>query len=70
MARVVLAFHLAAIAHNLSAGTVVITGAAIGVENFFQRIKRWRRTGTRYDKLALHFLAFVQLAAVIDWIIS
>lgn len=38
------------------------------VENFFQRIKRLRRIGTRYEKLAKHFLAFVQLAAVLDWL--
>jgi transposase len=38
------------------------------VENFFQRIKRWRRIGTRYDKLATCFLSFVQLAAILDWI--
>ena len=38
------------------------------VENFFQRIKRFRRIGTRYEKLDLHFLAFVHLAAVIDWL--
>ena len=38
------------------------------VENFFQRIKRFRRIGTRYEKLDLHFLAFVHLAAIIDWL--
>jgi transposase len=38
------------------------------VENFFQRIKRFRRIGTRYEKLALNFLGFVHLAAVIDWL--
>ncbi len=38
------------------------------VENFFQRIKRLRRVGTRYEKLALHFLGFVQLAAILDWL--
>jgi len=38
------------------------------VENFFQRIKRLRRVSTRYEKLSLHFLAFVQLAAVLDWL--
>lgn len=38
------------------------------VENFFCRIKRFRRIGTRYDKLAETFLGFVQLAAVIDWL--
>lgn len=38
------------------------------VENFFCRIKRHRRISTRYDKLAATFLAFVQLAAVLDWL--
>jgi transposase len=32
------------------------------VENFFQRIKRYRRVATRYDKLAETFLGFVCLA--------
>ncbi|MBA3904315.1 MAG: IS5/IS1182 family transposase [Rhodocyclaceae bacterium] len=39
------------------------------VENFFGRIKAMRRISTRYEKLATTFLAFVQLAAVIDWLI-
>ena len=38
------------------------------VENLFQRLKRYRRIGTRYDKLDLYFLGFVQLAAVLDWL--
>lgn len=38
------------------------------VENFFCRIKRLRRISTRYDKLAATFLAFVQFAAVLDWL--
>ena len=38
------------------------------VENFFARIKRYRRIGTRYDKLAVTFFGFVQLAAVLDWL--
>jgi transposase len=38
------------------------------VENFFGRIKRYRRIGTRYDKLAGVFFGFVQLAAVFDWL--
>jgi transposase len=38
------------------------------VENFFCRIKRHRRLSTRYDKLAVTFFAFVQVAAVIDWL--
>ena len=38
------------------------------VENLFQRLKRYRRIGTRYDKLDLYFLGFVQFAAVLDWL--
>ena len=32
------------------------------IENFFQRIKRYRRVATRYDKLAETFLGFICLA--------
>ena len=35
------------------------------VENFFERIKNFRRVATRYDKLADSFLGFVCLAATI-----
>ena len=38
------------------------------VENFFQRVKRFRRIGTRYEKTDVCFLGFVQLAAIIDWL--
>jgi transposase len=38
------------------------------VENLFQRLKRYRRIGTRYEKNDLYFLAFVQLAATLDWL--
>jgi transposase len=38
------------------------------VENFFGRIKRLRRVGTRYEKLSETFLGFVTLAAIIDWV--
>lgn len=38
------------------------------VENFFGRIKRFRRISTRYDKLACTFFAFVQFAAIFDWL--
>jgi transposase len=38
------------------------------VENFFCRLKRYRRISTRYEKLATTFLGFVQLAAVFDWL--
>ena len=35
------------------------------VENFFERIKRYRRVATRYDKLAETFLGFVCLAILL-----
>ena len=35
------------------------------VENFFEKIKNFRRVATRYDKLAESFLGFVCLAAVL-----
>ncbi len=38
------------------------------VENFFARIKRFRRIGTRYDRLAETYTAFVSLAAIMDWV--
>ena len=38
------------------------------VENLFQRLKRHRRIGTRYEKRELFFLSFVQLAAILDWL--
>lgn len=38
------------------------------IENFFCRIKRYRRISTRFEKLAVTFLAFVQLAALLDWL--
>lgn len=38
------------------------------VEDFFYRIKRHRRISTPYDKLASTFFAFIQLAAVLDWL--
>jgi transposase len=38
------------------------------VENFFGRIKRRRRIGTRYEKLSETFLGFVMLATILDWL--
>jgi transposase len=38
------------------------------VENFFQRIKRFRRIATRFDKLARNFMAFLHLAAILVWL--
>ncbi len=39
------------------------------VENFFQRIKRFRRIAMRFDKLARNYLAFVQLASTLVWLL-
>jgi transposase len=39
-------------------------------ENFFQRIKIYKRVSTRYEKLALTFLNFILVAAVFDWLKS
>jgi transposase len=38
------------------------------VEGFFQKIKRNRRVAMRFEKLAIHFLAMVTLAAVLVWL--
>jgi transposase len=37
------------------------------IENAFGRLKDFRRIATRYDRLALNFLASVCLAAVLVW---
>lgn len=38
------------------------------IENFFCRIKDWRRIATRYDKLARNFLAATHLVAALYWV--
>lgn len=38
------------------------------VENFFAKIKRYRRIGTRYDKLEKTYMGFVNVAALVDWV--
>jgi len=38
------------------------------IENFFCRIKDWRRIATRYDKLARNFLAATTIVGVLYWI--
>lgn len=40
------------------------------VENANARLKRFKRIGTRYDKLAETFLGFILLAASLDWLLS
>lgn len=39
------------------------------IECFFQKIKWFRRSATRYDKLDKSFLAFVYLAAIMIWLL-
>jgi transposase len=38
------------------------------IENYFRRIKDWRRIATRHDKLARNFLAASNLVGVLYWI--
>ena len=38
------------------------------IENYFCRIKDWRRIATRYDKLARNFLAAATLIGALYWI--
>jgi transposase len=38
------------------------------VERLVNRLKRYRRVATRYDKRAVHYLAMVTLAAVLMWL--
>ncbi len=38
------------------------------IENYFCRIKDWRRIATRYDKLARNFLATAALVGALYWI--
>jgi transposase len=37
------------------------------IENFFAKLKQYRAIATRYDKLAIHFLAGIYLAAILIW---
>ena len=38
------------------------------IERCFNRLKHFRRFATRYDRRAIHFLAFVQIAATMIWL--
>jgi transposase len=38
------------------------------IENFFCRVKDWRRIATRYDKLARNFLAAILMVGTLYWI--
>lgn len=37
------------------------------VERCFNKLKRFRRIATRFDRRAVNFLAFLQLAAALLW---
>ena len=37
------------------------------IERCFNKLKHFRRFATRYDRRAIHFLAFIQLAAAMLW---
>lgn len=39
------------------------------VENFFCRIKRFRRVGTRYEQTPENYMGFVTLSAIADWVL-
>ena len=38
------------------------------VERLINRLKRWRRIATRYEKRAANYLAMVTIAAILLWI--
>lgn len=38
------------------------------VENCFNKLKRYRRISTRFEKLAVHYLAFLHLACTLIWL--
>lgn len=38
------------------------------VENYFSRIKHYRRVATRYDKKSCHYKAFLYLTGIMQWL--
>jgi hypothetical protein len=38
------------------------------IERFFNKIKQCQRVTTRYDKLAVNYLAFIELASIRIWL--
>ena len=38
------------------------------IERCFNKLKHFRRFATRYDRRAIHYLAFVHLAAIMIWL--
>jgi transposase len=50
-----------AIARSRSASALISIVPDL-IERFFNKIKHYRRVATRYDRLAVNYLAFIQLA--------
>jgi transposase len=50
---------------NVKIGGEVLLEAQVCIERMFRRLKAFRRTATRYDKLDLMFFAFIYLALCI-----
>jgi transposase len=62
----------AVIPSNRSRKSIIPHDAAIykhrnRIERCFNKLKHFRRFATRYDRRALHFLSFIQLAATMIW---
>jgi transposase len=38
------------------------------IERCFNKLKHFRRFATRYDRRAIHYLAFIHLAAIMIWL--
>jgi putative transposase len=38
------------------------------IERFFNKLKQFRWVATRYDKLLVNFMGFVELAAIAIWL--
>jgi len=58
--------------HQFGTGSKIDYDREIGklrrkVENFFGRIKRFRRVATRYEQKPENYLGFVTLASIKDW---
>jgi transposase len=60
-------FHPDAIEGSRSASAHLYRARNL-VERFFNKIKQCRRVATRYDKLAVNYLAFIQLASIRLWL--
>ncbi len=53
---------------GLSTASCMPAAAATEVECLFGRLKRYRRVGTRYDKLDVMFAGFIYLALIYEMI--